>query len=75
MGAFVGAYKGRSCYRTKRGRGHFAGAVAAGAIVTSVCFRRPRDQTAPPSIATFGDCAAIGGILLPQMFLALVGNN
>jgi hypothetical protein len=25
MGAFVGAYnKGRSCYRTKRGGGHFA---------------------------------------------------
>ena len=37
-----------SHYRTKCGDGHFAG--AAGAIVTSVCFRRPQDQTTPPSI-------------------------
>ena len=67
MGAFVGAYKGRSCYRTKRGRGRFAGAVVAGAIVTYVCFRRPRDQTAPPSIATFGNCAARGYLAAPDV--------
>jgi hypothetical protein len=64
MGAFVGPTQGAvSCYRTRRGRGYyFAGAAVAGpASVTCVCFRRPRDKSAPLSLATSAS-ALLGGI-------------
>ena len=73
MGAFVGSYKGRSCYRTKRGGAYFAGAVAAGPpLLTSAIAVRGIEahQRRLPLSAT----APLEGILQSQMFLALVSG-